>query len=330
MYHYKHRLPVIPPPPPPLPPPKEKSEASSAGKIHILAHNNLNMFCLNYLKKATSNFKHNMKSMIGGGEFGEVFEGEFVIRHYSSYQICEDRRRVAIKKFRRYKIRKCMNVNGIIKVVDMAFLREFNHPNIVKVLGYCFEDETLFLIYEFMANGSLDSHLFTKDKIPLPWKARVKIAMGIADALLHLHTTQNQVDDFSIKIHQILLDKDFNAKISDFESAMLVYGGSFNKIKHCHNSEYEGIVRSFGVLLIQLITGERISDIGIANLRQNMWDPKGEIRKESLRRALDPRLHNIDNTTIMEAMKLALDCVAIPFFPLKKAADVLTQIYTQS
>ncbi|KAJ0954795.1 putative protein kinase RLK-Pelle-RLCK-VIIa-2 family [Helianthus annuus] len=233
MYHDKHRLPVILPPPPPLPPPKEKSEASSAGKIHILAHNNLNMFCLNYLKKATSNFKHNMRSMIGGGEFGEVFEGEFVIRHYSSYQICEDRRRVAIKKFRHYKIRKCMNANGIIKVVDMAFLREFNHPNIVKVLGYCFEDETLYLIYEFMANGSLDSHLFTKDKIPLPWKARVKIAMGIADALLHLHTTQNQVDDFSIKIHQILLDKDFNAKISDFESAILVYGGSFNKIKHC-------------------------------------------------------------------------------------------------
>ncbi|KAM0044895.1 putative transferase, protein kinase RLK-Pelle-RLCK-VIIa-2 family [Helianthus debilis subsp. tardiflorus] len=128
-----------------------------------------------------------------------------------------------------------MNANGIIKVVDMAFLREFNHPNIVKVLGYCFEDKTLFLIYEFMANGSLDSHLFTKDKIPLPWKARVKIAMGIADALLHLHTTQNQVDDFSIKMRQILLDKDFNAKISDFESAMLVYGGSFNKIKHCRS-----------------------------------------------------------------------------------------------
>ncbi|XP_022039832.1 probable serine/threonine-protein kinase PBL11 isoform X1 [Helianthus annuus] len=304
------------------------ASSKDKGKIQILAHG-LNKFSLNGLKRATGNFKYNVRSRLGGGEFGEVFEGEFGTKQYASSWFAFDGiSRIAIKRFRHYKIQHRLKENDVIEFVDLTFLSKFNHPNLVKVLGYCFEDETLFLIYEFMENGSLDSHLFTTGKIPLPWKTRVKIALGIAEGLLFLHTTENKVDDFSIKIHQILLDKNFNAKISDFESAKIVYGGSFKEIEHWNNSEYEGIIHSFGVLLIQIITGERISNIDIANLRQNMWNPNGEIRKGSLRRVLDPRLPNKDDTTIMEAMKLALDCVSIPYFPLKKAADVLTQIYT--
>lgn len=58
-----------------------------------------------------------------------------------------------------------------------------------------------------------------------------------------------------------------------------------------------------------------------------MWDPNEEHRKESLKRVLDPRLPNPEDPTIMETMKLALDCVTIPSFHMYKAVNVLTQIY---
>ncbi|XP_076907448.1 putative serine/threonine-protein kinase PBL11 [Bidens hawaiensis] len=155
---------------------------------------------------------------------------------------------------------------------------------------------------------------------PIPWKTRVQIAIQVAEALSFLHRTDNQVLNFSVRIHQILLDENFNAKIID----PLHYQAQQSQI-----SKFEATVYSFGVFLIQMITGEPISEIRIADLRQNMWDPNGEHRKESLRRALDPCLHNADDdTTIMEAMKLALDCVANPYFSLMSALDILRQIET--
>ncbi|KAI3806429.1 hypothetical protein L1987_22334 [Smallanthus sonchifolius] len=307
---------------------KHIAGVSSAGKLQILAHD-LKMFSLDDLKKATKNFKDNMR--LGEGEFGEVFEG-YIDTNTSS--LVDGLLRIAIRRFNHSKIQRHLNR----KFVDMRFLRNYSHPNLVKVLGYCFEDGQLFLIYEFMENGSLDSHLSTKDKMPLPWKTRVQIIVGIAEALSFLHTTHK---DFSIKLHQIFLDKNFSAKISDIEAAKLAdeYSYKENYIdplfyhplqsNFLDKSEVRDSMYAFGVVLFQILTGEHVSKIGIANLRQSRLNPRMELRKESLWRAMDPRLPNADDTSITEAFTLAgvaLNCLNDPFYTLSSALGALRQL----
>ncbi|KAK9065853.1 hypothetical protein SSX86_015255 [Deinandra increscens subsp. villosa] len=136
------------------------------------------------------------------------------------------------------------------------------------------------------------------------------------------------------KIQHHLEEKNFNAKLCDFESAKLVYGPAYIELDGDplyyrtpqYKSVFEGITRPFGVLLFQILTGDR----DMANLQQNMWNQKGKHRKERLRRALDPRLPNVDGTTMKEVMKLAavaLCCVDYSYnFTLDKALDVLKQL----
>jgi len=91
-------------------------------------------------------------------------------------------RELAVSSKILHKSTRIILINVWLQVVDMTFLSEFNHPNLVKVLGYCFEDQQLFLVYEFMDNGSLDSHLFTS-------KYNLK-----------LHTKQNVVNECRMKL----------------------------------------------------------------------------------------------------------------------------------
>ncbi|XP_076939712.1 putative serine/threonine-protein kinase CST [Bidens hawaiensis] len=146
-------------------------------------------------------FTHDLR--LGGGMIGEVFEG-YIDTNTSPMSVVDGVLKIAIRRYDHYKIDHCHLKE---EFVDMTFLNKFNHPNLVKILGYCLEDEQLFLIYEFMENGSLYSHLITKDKMPLPWNTRVKIAVGIAEALLVLERTQKPVDIYPIMLHNILLDK---------------------------------------------------------------------------------------------------------------------------
>ncbi|KAI3760507.1 hypothetical protein L1987_50902 [Smallanthus sonchifolius] len=292
----------------------------------------LKKFSFDELRNATRDFNGDMR--LGGGEFGEVFEGWMDTNTSSDGQL-----RIAIKRFHHSKIKHhlqeedwAFTKDTWMQFVDMTFLNEFNHPNLVKVLGYCLENRKIFLVYEFMENGSLDSHLFTQDKIPLPWKTRLQIAIGVAEALSFLQRTQNQVHNRHIRLRHILLDKNFNAKISDFESAKLVYGELYKEkiidpLYYYSRNNSEGIMHAFGVVLIHILTGELSSKIGIAKLREtNLTE------EERLRRTLDPRLPNVDDTTIKEAMKLAdvaLCCIDNPVsFTLKKAWDALRQLYT--
>ncbi|XP_076908359.1 uncharacterized protein LOC143565194 [Bidens hawaiensis] len=311
-------------------------DVSSAGDILLFANNDLKEVSFDDLKKATRDFTHAMR--LGGGEFGDVFEG-WINTSTSSRSATDDPLRIAIKRFYHSKIQHHLEE----KFVDMEFLREFDHPNLIKVLGCCLCDKKLYLIYEFMDNGSLVSHLFTKDKIPLPWKTRVQIALGVAEALSFLHQRPYTAKNFSIKIHQILLDKNFNAKISDLESARLAYGDSYKEYNIdplyywiprskflLFNLEYEGFIDSFGVVLIQMLTGEKMNFSMIAKLHKSMWDKKRQmIRKENLRSALDPHLPNVDDSIIKEAMELAhlaFKCLDNGHDALISALDFLKRI----
>lgn len=117
---------------------------------------------------------------------------------------------------------------------EIHFLGRLYHPNLVKLLGYCYEDTELLLVYEYMQKGSLENHLFGskcflwKDYIyifciiliysmrlntiggavvqPLPWELRLKIAIGAASGLSFLHTSDREIIYRDFKASNILLD----------------------------------------------------------------------------------------------------------------------------
>ncbi|KAK2632541.1 hypothetical protein EUGRSUZ_L01424 [Eucalyptus grandis] len=99
---------------------------------------------------------------------------------------------------------------------EIKFLGKFSHPNLIRLLGYCWEDNQYLLVYDYMQRGSLDDHLFRREAEPLPWDVRLKIAIGAARGLNFLHAPENNVIYRDFKPSNILLDADYNAKLSDF------------------------------------------------------------------------------------------------------------------
>ncbi|KAK4844560.1 hypothetical protein QYF36_021672 [Acer negundo] len=106
---------------------------------------------------------------------------------------------------------------------EVNFLGRLSHPNLVKLVGYCWEDKELLLVYEHMIKGSLENHLFRRHPSvePLSWDIRLKIAIGAARGLSFLHTSEKKVIYRDFKASNILLDGNYNAKISDFGLAKL-------------------------------------------------------------------------------------------------------------
>ncbi|MCD9560827.1 hypothetical protein HAX54_019633 [Datura stramonium] len=91
---------------------------------------------------------------------------------------------------------------------EVNFLGRLSHPNLVKLLGYCWEDKELLLVYEFMPKGSLENHLFRRSTAiePLSWELRLKIAIGAARGLAFLHSSEKQIIYRDFKASNILLD----------------------------------------------------------------------------------------------------------------------------
>ncbi|KAL7243430.1 hypothetical protein ACSBR1_015760 [Camellia fascicularis] len=158
------------------------------------------------IKAATQNFSPAMR--LGEGGFGSVYKG-----------VLQNGAAIAVKQLSsksRQGIREFVNEVGTISALQ--------HPNLVKLLGCCAEDNQLLLVYEFMENNSLARALFGPDEVRsrLNWPTRVQICLGIAKGLTFLHEESKlKIVHRDIKPTNILLDKDFNAKISDFGFAKL-------------------------------------------------------------------------------------------------------------
>ncbi|XP_023004392.1 probable receptor-like protein kinase At1g80640 isoform X3 [Cucurbita maxima] len=154
---------------------------------------------------------------------------------------------------------------------EVNWLRKIRHQNIIKLLGHCIRDETRFLVYEMMQNGSLESQLHGPSHgSALTWHLRMKIAVDIARGLEYLHEHRSPpVVHRDLKSSNILLDSDFNAKLSDF--GLTVNLGAQNKnIKLSGTLGYvapeylldgkltdKSDVYAFGVVLLELLTGKK-------------------------------------------------------------------------
>lgn len=165
-------------------------------------------FSYKELVKATNNFSEERK--LGQGGFGGVYKGF----------VTELNMEIAAKK-----ISSNSKQGKKEYISEVNIISRLRHRNLVQLVGYSHERGHFLLVYEYMPNGSLDSHLFGK-KPRLSWPVRYKIAHGIASALLYLHEEWEQcVVHRDIKSSNVMLDSNFNAKVGDFGLARLVDHG---------------------------------------------------------------------------------------------------------
>ncbi|KAI7741106.1 hypothetical protein M8C21_002125 [Ambrosia artemisiifolia] len=165
-------------------------------------------FSLHEIVKATDNF--NINNKIGEGGFGPVYKG-----------VLEDGREVAVKRLSKTSHQGLDEFKN-----EVICIAKLQHRNLVKLLGYYIHENEMILIYEYMANNSLDTFLFDESRSSmLDWPQRFHIIHGMARGILYLHQDSRlQIIHRDLKAGNILLDGDMNPKISDFGLARKFVG----------------------------------------------------------------------------------------------------------
>ncbi|KAK8622538.1 hypothetical protein V6N13_117448 [Hibiscus sabdariffa] len=219
----------------------------------FLQNNNLApiRYSFKEIKKMTTSFKHKL----GEGGYGSVFKGKLRSEHH-----------VAVKLLNNSKS------NGQDFINEVASIGRIHHANVAKLIGFCVEGSKQALVYDFMSNGSLDKIIFTEEnKNTLGWKKMFDIVLGVARGIDYLHHgCDMQILHFDIKPHNILLDENFNPKVSDFGLAKLysvddsivsltAARGTIGYIapelvyKNLGGISYKADVYSFGMLLMEMV-----------------------------------------------------------------------------
>ncbi|XP_043712578.1 probable serine/threonine-protein kinase PIX13 [Telopea speciosissima] len=288
---------------------------------HILPTPNLKIFNYAELKLATRNFKPDM--LLGEGGFGKVFKGWLDEKTFSSSKIGSGMT-VAVKKLNPESMQGLEEWQS-----EVNFLGRLSHPNLVKLLGYCIEDKELLLVYEFMQKGSLENHLFRRSSAvePLSWSIRLKIVIGAARGLVFLHTSDRQVIYRDFKASNILLDGNYNAKLSDFGLAkcgplagdshvttrvMGTYGYAAPEYVATGHLYVKSDVYGFGVVLLEMLTGLRALDTNRPSGQHNLteWAKPYLYDRRKLKTIMDARLEKqYPMKGALLAAKLALNCL---------------------
>ncbi|KAG5030499.1 hypothetical protein AAZX31_06G016800 [Glycine max] len=261
---------------------------------------NLINYTLDELKSATRNFRPD--TVLGEGGFGRVFKGWIDKNTFKPSRVGVGIP-VAVKKSNPDSLQGLQEWQS-----EVQFLGKFSHPNLVKLIGYCWEENHFLLVYEYMQKGSLESHLFRSGPEPLSWDIRLKIAIGAARGLAFLHTSEESVIYRDFKSSNILLDGDFNAKLSDFGLAKF---GPVNGISHVTTRvmgtygyaapEYmatghlyvKSDVYGFGVVLLEMLTGRAALDTNQPAGMQNLVECTMSCLhdKKRLKEIIDPRMN---------------------------------------
>ncbi|GAA0156764.1 hypothetical protein LIER_14176 [Lithospermum erythrorhizon] len=267
-------------------------------------------FTLRDLEIATNRFSK--ENVIGEGGYGIVYRGKLVNGSPVAVKRLLNNLGQAEKEFR----------------VEVEAIGHVRHKNLVRLLGYCIEGTQRLLVYEYVNNGNLDQWLHgdMRHHGYLTWEARIKILIGTAKALAYLHEAiEPKVVHRDIKSSNILIDDDFNAKISDFGLAKLLGAGKSHITTRVMGTfgyvapEYansgllneKSDVYSFGVLLLEAITGRDPVDYSRSAPEVNLVDwlkiMVGSRRSEEV---VDPVIERRPSTAALKrALLTALRCV---------------------
>nr|DAD20612.1 TPA_asm: hypothetical protein HUJ06_022075 [Nelumbo nucifera] len=217
------------------------------------------------LQVATSNFSSENKP--GEGGFGPVYKGEL-----------PNGKKIAVKRLSTSSVQGSEEFKN-----EVTLIARLQHKNLVRLLGCCIERKEKMLIYEFMPNSSLDVFLFDRQRHDqLDWSRRLSIINGIARGLLYLHEDSRlKIIHRDLKASNVLLDEEMNPRISDFGMARILAGNE-NQAKTRRvvgtygymAPEYamaglfsvKSDVFSFGVLLLEIISGKRNNGLRLSEL----------------------------------------------------------------
>ncbi|KAL3720691.1 hypothetical protein ACJRO7_005496 [Eucalyptus globulus] len=210
------------------------------------------------LKVATDNF--NEKNKLGQGGFGVVYKG----------LLSKESLQIAVKRFSRDNIKSKDDF-----LAELTIINRLRHKHLVKLLGWCYKNGKLLLVYEYMPNGSLDAHIFCgAEKETLRWDLRYQIISGVASALHYVHNEYEQkVVHRDLKASNIMLDSSFNARLGDFGLARAIENGktSYAELEgvpgtlgyiapeclHTGKATRESDIYGFGAVVLEVVCGQR-------------------------------------------------------------------------
>lgn len=304
---------------------------------------NLRVFTFSELRNATRNLSRSL--LVGEGGFGCVYRG--TIKMDASPEEEATTLEVAVKHLNRNGLqghKEWLTEVNVLGIVD--------HPNLVKLIGYCAQDDERgaqrLLVYEFMPNRSVDDHLSGRAiGTTLSWPMRLKVALDTARGLKYLHEDMDfQIIFRDLKTSNILLDENWNAKLSDFGMARQgptedlthvstavvgTLGYAAPEYLHTGRLNAKSDIWTYGVLLYELITGRRPIDTNRPRSEQKLleWVKPYISDINRLRLIMDPKLEGQYNIkSVAKLVTVANRCLARMPKARPRMGEVLDMVQT--
>ncbi|XP_027177136.1 cysteine-rich receptor-like protein kinase 10 isoform X1 [Coffea eugenioides] len=283
-------------------------QITDSGKRSISPH--LQAFSYSQIKAATKNFSEENK--LGEGGFGPVYKGKL-----------KDGQEIAVKRLSNTSTQGSEEFKN-----EVSLAAKLQHVNLVRLIGICTEKEEKMLIYDYMPNKSLDFYLYDPTRrLFLDWEKRLAIIEGVTQGLLYLQEySAYTVIHRDLKASNILLDSELKPKISDFGIAKLFRKdeneantsriiGTYGYVppeyvkRGMYSRKYD--VYSFGVLILQIISGKRSSCLYGMHKNLNLLEFAYQLWKDgSALEFLDPSLDDDQSPCkLLRCMQVALLCV---------------------
>ncbi|CAL2280474.1 unnamed protein product [Prunus armeniaca] len=271
-------------------------------------------FTFEEVVKAVDDFHE--KYCIGKGGFGRVYKAELL-----SGQV------VAVKRLNMSDSNDIPAINLQSFENEIRTLTNVRHRNIIRLYGFCSRRGCIFLLYEYLERGSLGKALYGVDGVTeLGWATRVKVVKGLAHALSYLHhDCSPPIVHRDVTVNNVLLESDFEARLSDFGTARLISANSSNWTHIVGSFGYMAPelaltmrvtdkcdVYSFGVVALEVMMGRHPGDLLESQLSESSKSMKEDNAELLLKDLLDQRLEAPSNElakAVVLVMSLALTCI---------------------